>query len=214
MLFKNRKEAGRLLAEALAQYKSASKTLVLGLPRGGVVIAFEIAQALHLPLDVIVPRKIGAPHNPELAIGALAGDAAYLDEPLIADLAVPASYIEETIAKEKKEAERRLSLFRKNRPEPDFAHLTLLLVDDGIATGSTMRASIAYLKKHKARKIAVAIPVGPPDTIADLKTLVDEVICLYTPSSFAAVGQFYEEFPQTEDAEVVSLLNLANRHLA
>lgn len=206
MLFKDRKQAGQKLAEALSQYKGAKKTVVLGLPRGGVVVAFEVAQALHLPLDVIVPRKIGAPHNPELAIGALAGEIVLLNKEIISYLNIPRSHIDQTIAREKKEAMRRLALFRKGKKEQDFKGWTVLLIDDGIATGATMRASIAALKKMGAAKIVVAIPVGPPDTIAALKEEVDEIICLYTPSSFAAVGQFYDLFPQTSDEEVIQLL--------
>lgn len=206
MIFKNREEAGTQLAERLHFYHKAPKTIVIGLPRGGVVVASVIAKKLQLPLDVIVPRKIGAPHNPELAIGAIAGDVTLLDSNLIADLSVSPAYLDQAIAKERKEAERRLSLFRKNKPPQNLAGLTILLIDDGIATGSTMRASIAYLKKIKVKKIVVAVPVGPPDTIADLNKLADEVICLYTPSSFMAVGQFYIDFPQTEDTEVISLL--------
>jgi len=206
MLFKDRNDAGRQLGVALYKFKEAPKTLVIGLPRGGVVVAYEVAKALHLPLDVIVPRKIGAPDNPELAIGAIAGDTVQLDQALIAHLQVSPSFIEEEIVAERKEAERRLALFRKGKPSQDFTGFTILLVDDGIATGSTMRASIAYLKKMKAKHIVVAVPVGPPDTLAELKETVDEVICPYTPSSFYAVGQFYQNFPQTQDSEVIQLL--------
>ncbi len=208
MAFKDRIDAGRQLAAALLKFKDAPKTIVIGLPRGGVVVAYEVAKALHLPLDVIVPRKIGAPHNPELAIGAIAGDTIQLDQALIAHLGVSPTFIEEEIANERREAERRLALFRKGKPAQNFTGSTILLVDDGIATGSTMRASIAYLKKMKAKHIVAAVPVGPPDTITELKKLVDEVICPYTPASFYAVGQFYETFSQTEDTEVIHLLRL------
>jgi putative phosphoribosyl transferase len=206
MLFKNRVEAGRALASALEKFKGAKKTVVLGLPRGGVVVASIVAETLKLPLDVIVPRKIGAPDNPELAIGGVAGDGVVLDQGIISALNVSEDYIRNAIAREKKEAERRLSLFRKGKPMPDWSGWTTLVVDDGIATGATMRASIAALKKIHAAKIIVAVPVGPPDTIIDLKKEVDEVICLYSPSSFMAVGQFYDEFPQTSDEEVVEIL--------
>lgn len=206
MLFKNRSEAGRALAAALQKFKETKRTVVLGLPRGGVVTAYEVAKALHLPLDIIVPRKIGAPDNPELAIGALAGGSVMLDKELIALLNVPEDYIQVAIEREQKEAKRRLALFRKGQREQDWAGWTAILVDDGIATGSTMRASIAALKKMHAAKIVVAVPVGPPDTIDNIKQEVDEVVCLYTPSSFMAVGQFYDQFPQTSDEEVVELL--------
>ncbi len=206
MLFKDRKEAGQKLALALLKYKNSPKTIAIGLPRGGVIVAAEVANALHIPLDVIIPRKIGAPHNEELAIGALAGDIIWLDKEIIASVGASPSYIEQTAAKEKREAERRLSLFRKGKPPQNFTGETVILVDDGIATGSTMRASIAWMKKNKAKRIIVAVPVGPLDTIATLREEVDEVVCLFTPESFMAVGQFYELFPQTQDSEVISIL--------
>ncbi len=210
MYFKDRIDAGRQLAAALLKYKDAPKTIAIGLPRGGVVVASVAAKDLHLPLDVIVPRKIGSPENEELAIGALAGDIVLLNVELISQLSVPSSYIERAIAKEKKEAERRLVLFRKGKPPQDFQYfkgMTVLLIDDGIATGYTMRASIAWLKKMKTGHIIAAVPVGPPDTLETLRKEADEVICLLAPSSFMAVGQFYEHFPQTQDAEVIALLN-------
>ena len=209
MLFKNRIEAGQALAAALEKFNEAKRTVVLGLPRGGVVVACEVAKALHLPLDVIVPRKIGAPDNPELAIGAIAGNGVVLDKELISLLNVPEEYIRSEIERQQKEAKRRLALFRKGQKDQDWAGWTAILVDDGIATGSTMRASISALKKMHASKIVVAVPVGPPDTIENLKLEVDEIICLYTPSSFMAVGQFYDRFPQTSDEEVVDLLRSA-----
>src|SRR5260221_13534662 len=138
MLFKDRIDAGRQLSAALLKFKDAPKTVVIGLPRGGVVVAYEVAKALHLPLDVIVPRKIGAPNNSELAIGAIAGDIIQLDQALIAHLGVSSAFIEEEIANERREAERRLALFRKGKPAQNFTGSTILLVDDGIATGSTM----------------------------------------------------------------------------
>lgn len=207
MLFKNRKEAGELLAKALLQYKSAPHTMVLGLPRGGVVVASIVADTLKLPLDVIIPRKLGAPQNPELAIGAIAGDERVLDQTIIEHLQVSTSYIEKETQKEQWEAERRLSLYRKDKKTQNFKNQTFIIVDDGIATGSTMRVSILYLKKKGAKKLIAAVPVGPPDTIALLKGEVDEVVCLHQPVSFYAVGQFYDDFPQTEDREVIALLN-------
>lgn len=206
MLFKNRTEAGQALATALEQFKGAKKTVVLGLPRGGVVVASVVAEALGLPLDVLIPRKIGAPDNPELAIGAIAGEGVVLDQAIISALNVSEDYIRKEIARQKQEAERRAKLFRKGKPRPDWTGWTAILVDDGIATGSTMRASIAALKKMHAAKIVVAVPVGPPDTIEDLRRDVDVVVCLYTPSSFMAVGQFYDRFPQTTDVEVIEIL--------
>ncbi len=207
MYFKDRKEAGQLLAAALSKYKKAPHTIAIGLPRGGVVVAYEVAKALKIPLDVIVPRKLGAPHNEELAIGALAGDVIWLDREILSMVNASPAYIEQIVAKEKKEAERRLALFRKGKSPQNFTQQTVLLIDDGVATGSTLRASIAWMKKNKAKRIVVAVPVGPPDTIASLKQEVDEVVCLFAPDSFMAVGQFYGHFPQTEDAEVIKLLH-------
>jgi putative phosphoribosyl transferase len=166
-----------------------------------------VAQSLQLPLDVIVPRKIGAPHNPELAIGAIAGNGMILDHPLIQSLGVEKGYLDKVIAQERAEAERRRTLFRKGMPPLILRDWTVLLVDDGIATGSTMLASIAAVKVEKAKKIIVAVPVGPPDTIQRIQIEVDEVVCLLTPESFMAVGQFYSSFPQTTDREVIELLH-------
>lgn len=205
MLFKNRKDAGAQLAAAL-QMLSLKTGIVIGLPRGGVVVAAEVAKGLHLPLDVIIPRKIGAPFNPELAIGALAGDIVLLNDEMIAGFAINHAYLDEEIAKEKKEAARRLSLYRSGKPAQDFHGKTVILVDDGIATGATMRASIRYLQKCQVMRLIVAVPVAPLEAIQKLRKEGLEVICLSTPASFYAVGQFYEDFPQTEDAEVIALL--------
>lgn len=206
MVFKDRKEAGRMLAAALQKYQNAPQTVAVGLPRGGVVVAAEVAKALSIPIDVVVPRKIGAPHNEELAIGAIAGDELFLDRELIAIVGASASYIEQTVAREKREAERRLALFRRGKPPQNFSKQTILLIDDGIATGATMRASIAWLKKCSVKQIVVAVPVAPADTLSAIRTEADEIICLLAPETFMAVGQFYEHFPQTKDAEVVELL--------
>lgn len=206
MYFKDRKEAGQKLGQALLGYKDAPETIVIGLPRGGVSVAFEVAKALHLPLDVIVPRKIGAPSNEELAIGAIAGDVVWLDKEIIFATQSSPAHIEQTVAKEKEEAKRRLALFRKNKPPQNFNDLTVLLIDDGIATGSTMRASIAWIRKSKAKRIVVAVPVAPPDTIASLKQEADIVVCLMAPESFMGVSQFYDSFPQVQDSEVIQLL--------
>jgi putative phosphoribosyl transferase len=207
MDFKNRKVAGQKLAASLEKYKGAPKTIAIGLPRGGVIVAAEVAKALHIPLDIIVPRKIGAPYNEELAIGALAGDVVWIDEAAAKEAAATPTYIEKTVAKEKREAERRLALYRKNKPPQNFSGCTVILIDDGIATGSTMRASIAWMKKSNVHRIVIAVPVAPPDTLAALDAEVDESVCLYSPESFMAVGQFYENFPQTQDSEVINLLS-------
>lgn len=208
-MYKNRTDAGRKLALALSSYKGAQMTVCLGLPRGGIVIAGEVAKELKLPLDLIVPRKIGAPDNPELAIGAVAGEEPLLDRDLIERLGVDEKYIASAIEREKKEAERRLCLYRKNKEPLSVSGWTVLLIDDGIATGSTVRDSIQSLKKQGAAKIVVAVPVGPKDTIEELKKEGVETICPLIPSSFMAVGQFYEDFPQTSDEEVVQKLEEA-----
>jgi putative phosphoribosyl transferase len=205
MLFKNRKDAGVQLGAALARL-SLKEGLIIGLPRGGVVVAAEVARLLHFPLDIIIPRKIGAPANSELAIGALLEETVLLNDELIQTLQISDAYLKNAIAKEKQEAKRRLSLYRPNRPAQNFKGQTVIIVDDGIATGFTMRVSIQYLLSKQVKRLIVAVPVAPQDTIQTLKNENIEVVCLYTPATFYAIGQFYEEFPQTEDAEVIKLL--------
>ncbi len=207
MIFKDRTDAGQKLAVALKQYKNAADTLILALPRGGVVVGFEVAKTLNLPLDIVVPRKIGAPGNPEFAIGAITetGEGIF-DETTIATYGISQEYLDATIQKEKIEAERRLKLYRGTRPPLDLKNKTVLIVDDGLATGLTMRAAIKTVKQYGANKIVVAVPVTPPDTAELIKKEVDELIYLDAPILFGAVGAFYEEFAQTTDEEVVELL--------
>ncbi|MBS0656456.1 MAG: phosphoribosyltransferase [Verrucomicrobia bacterium] len=206
-MFEDRRDAGQKLAPLVAKYKNQKDAVVIGLPRGGVVTAAEVAQFLELPLDVICPRKVGAPHNPELALGAVTETGkGFFNEELISRLRVSQSYLEEEIAKEKKRAEMRLSLFRKGRPPLRFTGKTVLLVDDGLATGATMKAAILAVKSQKAAKIVCVVPVSPPDTAAEISMMVDEFVCIDTPWLFQAVGQFYREFGQTEDEEVVAIL--------
>jgi predicted phosphoribosyltransferase len=204
--FNDRIDAGKRLASALADFKSKDG-IVLAIPRGGVVVGFEIAKALSLPLDVIIPRKIGAPDNPELAIGAMTEDGTIiLDENLVTYLGVPKAYVKEESKRQKTEIERRLQMYRQNEPYPNLKGRDVLVVDDGIATGSTMKAALASVKNRGAKTVAVAVPVGPPSTIQELKKQADKVVCLYTPEYFQAIGQFYEDFNQTSDDEVISLL--------
>jgi predicted phosphoribosyltransferase len=204
--FSNRVDAGKRLAAALTDFKRKN-AVVLAIPRGGVVVGYEIASELNLPLDVIIPRKIGAPDNPELAIGAMTEDGTIiLDRNLVAYLRVPESYIKEESERQKDEIERRLKMYRKNEPYPTLKGRDVIVVDDGIATGSTMKAALASVKNRGAKTVIVAVPVGPPDTIKELKTLADRVVCLYMPEYFAAIGQFYSDFDQTSDAEVTELL--------
>ena len=204
--FVDRVDAGKRLASALKGF-SGKKGLVLAIPRGGVVVGYVIAKALNLQLDVIIPRKIGAPDNPELAIGAVAEDGtAILDENLIKYLGVSGGYIKEETERQKQEIERRLKLYRQDNSYPNLKGLDVIVVDDGIATGSTMKAALASVKKRGAASITVAIPVGPPSTILELERMADRVVCLYTPEYFQAIGQFFTDFSQTPDQEVIKLL--------
>lgn len=207
MIFENRQNAGKLLAESLKQFKGAQSTLVVGLPRGGVVVAHKIATLLGLPLDIVCPRKIGAPHNPELAIGAVTetGEGVF-DERLIAYLKVTPLYIQQKVSEEAKVAQRRLQLFRKGMLPRDFKEKTVIIVDDGLATGSTMKAAIKSIKSEGAKEIVIAVPVAPAETLQEMALLANRVYCISTPPFFEAVGQFYREFDQTSDEEVVELM--------
>lgn len=207
-MFKNRLQAGELLVPRLKQYKDNPNVVVIGLPRGGVVTAFAVAQGLRVPLDVMCLRKIGAPFNSELAIGAVNETGkGYFNEELIAQLGITQRYVDEIVNREKRLAQHRLNLYKNSRPALSLEDKTVILVDDGLATGATMRAAIISTKASCAARVILAVPVGPPDTIAELSQEVDEVICLETPFYFSAVGQFYRDFAQTEDQEVIELLN-------
>jgi putative phosphoribosyl transferase len=203
--FTDRNEAGYKLALALEDFKGNG--IVLAIPRGGVVVGYVIAEELKLPLDVIIPRKIGAPNNPELAIGAVAEDGtAILDNNLIRYLGVSTKFIIEETERQKQEIHRRLRLYRQDGGYPNVKGLDVIVVDDGIATGSTMKAALASVKNRGAHSVTVAVPVGPPQTIEELEKLADRVVCLYTPEFFQAIGQFYSDFRQTQDEEVIELL--------
>jgi putative phosphoribosyl transferase len=211
--FSDRIDAGKRLAEALADLKSKNGA-VLAIPRGGVVIGYEIASALNLPLDVIVPHKLGAPDNPELAIGAIAEDGStVLDENLTRYLGVSKEYIQAESERQKHEITRRLKLYRHGMAALELRDRDVIIVDDGIATGSTMKAALASVKNSGAKSVTVAVPVGPPQTIQELTLLADRVVCLYMPDDFQAIGQFYDDFAQTEDQEVIRLLNLSREGL-
>jgi predicted phosphoribosyltransferase len=213
MYFRDRKEAGRLLAEEL-DFLKGEEVVVLGIPRGGVVVAFEVAQSIGAPLDVCITRKIGAPFNPELAIGAISssGDVV-LDQDLINSLNVPPDYVKEEMRRQRREIERRMAEYRGDRPAPDLMGKTVVLVDDGVATGATVLATIRSLKKRNPKKLILAVPVGPSDTISRLKEEADEVICLATPPLFWAIGAFYFDFSQTSDEEVKRLLKESDEEL-
>jgi len=210
MNFKNRQDAGQKLAQKLKGFKGQKSALLLALPRGGVVVAFEIAKELNLPLDLVVPRKIGAPFNEEYAIGAIteSGEGIF-DQEAIASLNVTKDYLDKEVATEKKEAQRRLKTYRQNQPPLNLKNKTVIIVDDGIATGLTMRAAIKSAKEKKAKKIIVAVPVTARDSLKTIEKEADKVICLDAPLFFGAVGAFYENFDQTEDQEVINLMQKA-----
>ncbi len=181
--------------------------MVLAIPRGGVVVGAEVARALGAPFDLIIPRKVGAPDNEELAIGAVAPDGTvYVDRRLVSMLRVPDAYLEAKVAREMKEIARRMEHYRGNRPFPSLAGKTVIVVDDGVATGATVLAAIMALRRREPARVVLAIPVSPRDTLGRLQQEADEVFCLATPEPFYAVGQFYQSFEQTSDDEVVRLL--------
>ncbi len=205
-MFENREEAGRRLADRLAD-DSFPNGLVLGIPRGGVVVAAPVAERLGLPLDIIIPRKIGAPHNPEVAVGAVTEDGtAIYDRTLLARLGLDETDLAPRIEKEIAEIKRRNTLYRGGREKADYGGRTVILVDDGVATGSTTLAALRSIKKGNPRAVVLAVPVAPPDTLRRLSREVDRVVCLESPIEFYAVGQFYLDFPQTSDDEVIELL--------
>ena len=205
--FANRSEAGRLLAEKLGKYAERDDVIVLGLPRGGVPVAYEVAKRLHAPFDVFIVRKLGVPGFEELAAGAIAsGGVRVLNKDVMRAIPHADEMIELVSAKEEAELRRREELYRQRRGAPQVRDRTVILVDDGLATGATMRAAVKALRQSGAAKIVVAVPVGPRDTCAEIKELADETICLSTPEFFQAVGQYYEDFSQTGDAEVRELL--------
>ncbi len=209
MIFHDRADAGRQLAERLRQFRSTNP-LVLALPRGGVPVADEVARALHAPLDVVVVRKIGAPWQPELGLGAIAeGGVLVVDSPLVRELAVPLREIEEIADRETAELERRVRLYRGGRALPPIEGRTVILVDDGVATGSTARAAIRSVREHHPRQLILAVPVVAAESARDLGAEVDKLVYLQAPEVFYAVGCWYEVFGQTSDEEVASLLELA-----
>lgn len=208
--FLNRTEAGRQLAGELARYASRSDVLVLGLPRGGVPVAFEVAIALDAPLDVFIVRKLGLPGHEEFGIGAIAsGGVRVVDESVLRAYGVDAEVLDRITERERLELERRERLYRDDRLFPPVADRVVILVDDGLATGSTMRAAIAALRAEHPREVVVAVPVGAPETCAAIAEIVDDMVCLETPEPFYAVGLWYQDFEQTDDDEVHDLLERA-----
>jgi putative phosphoribosyl transferase len=210
MLFRNRTEAGRLLARKLKKYVHRPDVLVLALPRGGVPVGFEVARALHVPLDVFLVRKLGVPGHEELAMGALAtGGVRVLNEEVVRGLQLSDETIDAVAAVEQQELERRERDYRGHRSLPVLRGRTIILVDDGLATGSTMRAAVAALRRQQPARIVVAVPVGAPETCAELDSEADEALCARTPEPFYAVGRWYSDFSQTTDSEVRDLLERA-----
>jgi putative phosphoribosyl transferase len=212
ILYRDRLEAGRILATKLTAYADRKDVVVLALPRGGVPVAFEVAKALQAPLDVFVVRKLGVPGHEELAMGAIATGGMYVvNEHVVRMLAIPDSVIEEVAEREQKELERREQLYRDDLPPPDVRDRTIILVDDGLATGSTMRAAVAALRKQHPAHIVVAVPVAAPVVRDEFKAEVDEIVCASTPEPFFGVGYWYEDFSQTSDEEVHDLLALSEQ---
>jgi putative phosphoribosyl transferase len=206
MHFTDRRHAGQVLAAKLDHYRGRDDVLVLALPRGGLPVAFEVAQALRAPLDVFIVRKLGVPGHEEFAMGAIASGGVRVMNPQAAGLHIPQSAVEAVVRREQQELERRERLYRGERPAPDVAGRVAILVDDGLATGSTMRAAATALRSLGPSRVVVAVPVASRDTCEEFRSEVDEVICAVTPRFFQAVGLHYEDFTQTEDAEVHELL--------
>jgi predicted phosphoribosyltransferase len=212
IVFKDRREAGRILANRLTAYAGRPDVLVLALPRGGVPVAFEVAEALGAPLEVFLVRKLGLPGQEELAMGAIAsGGVRVLNDYVVQALQVPKEVIDTIAAREQAELERRERAYRGNRPPPDVRSRTVILVDDGLATGATMRAAVAALRQQQAGRIVVAVPVASPDVCAELGKEVDEIVCVETPEPYYAVGYWYQDFSPTTDEEVRDLLERAHQ---
>jgi len=210
--FPNRVEAGRILAEKLEKYADRDDVIVLGLPRGGVPVANEVAKRLRAPLDVFIVRKLGVPGFEELAAGAIAsGGVRVLNEDVMRAIPYADQAIEAVTARETAELQRREEIYREGRAAPELRDRIAILVDDGLATGGTMRAAVKALRQRGASKIVVAVPVGPPDTCHEIEEQADETICLNTPVFFQAVGQYYEDFSQTTDEDVRELLGRATQ---
>src|ERR1035437_6206751 len=209
--FENRNDAGKLLAEKLTSYRGRKDVLVLGLPRGGVPVAYEVATKLDLPLDILLFRKLGVPGQEEFAFGAIAsGGTCFINDELVHTLQMPDSLVAQVIEREKRELERREKLYRGNRPAPDVRGKTVIIADDGLATGSTMMSAVMAIKHLYAKEIVVAVPVCAPDTCRELRRNVNTFCtCVYAPEHFYAVGLWYKDFHAVTDDEVSSLLEKA-----
>jgi putative phosphoribosyl transferase len=213
--FANRAEAGRRLAEALRHYRGKPDTIVVALPRGGVVTGAAVAEGLDLPLDVLVVRKLGTPGHHELAMGAIGpGGIRVLNQSVLSSLRIAPEGIEAETKQQQAELERRERRYRRDRPPLAFAGKTVIVVDDGLATGSTMQAAVAVIRQGQPARVVVAVPVAPPDTLERLGHVVDELVYLETPDPFFAVGSWYVDFDQVEDDEVIDLLRRSRSRTA
>jgi putative phosphoribosyl transferase len=212
MLFLDRTDAGKRLAIRLEPYANQRDVIVLALPRGGVAVAHEVCKQLHVPLDVVLVRKLGVPGQEELAMGAITlGDIKVFNSEIIQSLQITEQAIERVVAKERAELERRNQLYRKGRALPNLKHKTVILVDDGIATGATIRAAIAMIKTQQPEKIIVAVPVAAATTCAEIAQLVDGIICLQQPEPLYGIGMWYGDFPQLTDLEVINILDAVQK---
>lgn len=210
-MFRNREEAGRILADELSRYRNDPTALILALPRGGVAVGYQLSLALHVPLDVFITRKIGAPGNPEYAIGAVTERGShYLNQEAVSSLGLSRHELERLIYVQEREIARRRNLYRQGRSLPQLTGRTVLLVDDGIGTGSTFLASALAIRGLQPHRLVGVIPVGPPSTIQEVRTYVDELLVLMTPNPFETVGSFFMDFTQVEDRDVIQYLNLAD----
>lgn len=208
MIFSDRGDAGRLLADHLRTFTSQKNTVVIGIPRGGVIVAGEVAKELNLPLDIVCPRKVGAPLNPEFAIGAVTESGeAFIEPRLIQRLGIDPEYLKDTIEEESKRARQRLEIFREGMAPRELKGKSVILVDDGLATGSTVKAAIVSLRKEGVQKIIVAVPVAPVDTALEIKNLSDDLVVLHTDRNFMAVGQYYRNFLETSNADVIAIMH-------
>ncbi len=212
-LFSNRREAGQRLAEDLIEYQDRNDVVVLALPRGGVPVGYEVAEALSVPLDILLVRKLGVPGHEELAMGAIASNGVrVLNSEVVRTLNIPPAVINEVAYREQQELERRETAYRGQRPFPDLTNQVVILVDDGLATGASMRAAAAAVKEQNPAKIVVAVPTAARETCQQFERYVDQVVCDTTPNPFYGVGMWYEDFSQTSDEEVRRLLARANHH--
>jgi predicted phosphoribosyltransferase len=212
--FADRVEAGRILSEMLAAYAGREDVIVLGLPRGGLPVAFEVARALRAPLHIFLVRKLGAPGHEELAMGAIAsGDVVVINDEVLEALRIPPAVVTAEVESERQELERREAIYRGGRPPPEVKGKTAILIDDGLATGSTMRAAVAALRRQEPARIVVAVPVGAASTCDEFRLIADECVCAIAPDNLRAVGLWYDDFAQTTDDEVCELLARAAREV-